>query len=220
MITRLAQHLPILSAVLITTAGLAIVWQVTLGFRAFTWESYRRLQVTLNPVPVPDITLQDHNGDRLRLANNADRWLLINFIYTRCPTVCKAAGTIHARLLEAIRQHGWANRVRLISISLEPGYDTPQRLNQYRQRYHNRPGELWQAARTRNVETQQLLLETFGVVSIPDPWGGIQHNVALHLVNPEGQLIEIMDDTAVTPILTRLQRRLDRSETAYVALAP
>lgn len=213
MINRLAQPLPIFSAVLISAAGMAIAWQVTLGFSAFTWETYRRLEVARHPLPLPEVTLQSHDGERFQLTDNGHRWLLINFIYTRCPTLCTTAGTIYARLLEAIRERGWANRVRLLSISLEPGYDTPPRLNRYRQRYHARPGKLWRTARIRDPQMQQQLLDTFGVISIPDPWGGIQHNAALHIVNPDGQLIRIMDSTAVAPILDQLQKLLPQTGT-------
>lgn len=195
---------PFFSAGLVAVAGLLIGWQVTLGFQAFTWESYRRIQVERSPVAVPDVQLQDHNGELFRLARTGDRLLLVNFFYTRCPTLCRYTGTVYARLLQAIDERGWADRVQLISLSLEPDHDTPARLDEYRRRYHPAPGSRWLTARALSPAAQQQLLARFGVVSIPDEWGGIQHNAAVHLVDAEGRLIRIIDDTDFEHVLAQI----------------
>jgi len=186
--------LPPLAAMGVAATGLLIAWQVTLGFQAFTWESHRRLQVERQPRAVPDVLLQTHNGETWRLSDSQGKLQLVNFIYTRCPTLCRTSGSIYARLVDAIEHRGWGDRVQLISITLQPEYDTPTRLRDFRQRYHNRDSGLWLTARARNHHDHQRLLDTYSVVSITDPWGGIQHNDALHLVDASGALVRILDN--------------------------
>ena len=36
-------------------------------------------------------------------------------------------------------------------------------------------------------------LRTFGIVVIPDGYGGYEHNAALHLVDERGRLVRILD---------------------------
>lgn len=207
--------LPPLAALGVAATGLLIAWQVTLGFQAFTWESYRRIEVDRTPVALPEVELQTHTGERLPLPVSDGRLQLINFFYSRCQTLCRYSGTVYARLLQTIEQRGWQDRIQLISLSLEPDYDTPARLQEYRQRYRPANDAPWVIARSRSAADQQRLLETFGVVSIPDPWGGIQHNAAIHLVDREGRLVRILDDTDFEQLLARISPLVEQ----HVALA-
>lgn len=210
MSAALPRVLPSLTAALVAATGLLIGWQVTLGFQAFTWESYRRIQVERLPPAVPDIPLQAHTGEPLRLSTSRGRLRLVNFFYSRCPTLCRYSGTVYARLLQTIQQRGWADRVQLISLTLEPGHDAPARLEEYRQRYRPANGGPWITARSRSTGDQQRLLETFGVVSIPDEWGGIQHNAAIHVVDGDGRLIRIFDDTDFERVLAQITPLVER----------
>lgn len=212
MSARYARSLPALSAALVLIVGGLIGWQVTLGFQAFTWESYRRLQVEQEPQSLPDVTLQTHRGEPWQLSDSAGRLQLVNFIYTRCATVCRTSGSLYARLVEAIEQRGWEDRIQLISISLQPEYDTPARLRAFRQRYRQHDNGLWLTARARNRHDHRRLLDACGVVSIPDPWGGIQHNDALHLVDASGSLVRILD-TDIERLLKQLETRFGKHAT-------
>lgn len=207
MSTRQRRYLPGLITTLVLFIGGLTGWQVTLGFEAFTWERYRRLQVERQPQAMPDLPLQTHRGDRWRLSDSSGKLRLINFIYTRCPTLCRTSGSIYARLVDALEQRGWGDRVQLISISLQPEYDTPDRLRAFRQRYRQRDDGLWLTARARQRDEHRRLLEAYGVVSIADPWGGIQHNDALHLVDASGTLVRILDND-IEILLNELQPRV------------
>ncbi|MDY6980234.1 MAG: SCO family protein [Pseudomonadota bacterium] len=211
MNTRLARTLPTVTAMLVLLVGGWIGWQVTLGFKAFTWESYRRLQVEREPRAVPDIPLQTHQGEHWQLSAAAGKLRLVNFIYTRCPTLCRTSGSFYARLVDAIEQRGWDDRIQLISISLQPMYDNPVRLRAFRQRYQQRDNDLWLTTRATNRRDHRQLLKAYGVVSIPDPWGGIQHNDALHLIDTSGRLVRILDndlDRLLNKLAPRVQERV------------
>lgn len=211
MSTRHSRMLPAFTATLVLLVGGWIGWQVTLGFKAFTWESYRRLQVEREPQSVPAVPLQTHRGERWQLSAGAGKLRLVNFIYTRCPTLCRTSGSIYARLVDAIEQRGWDDRVQLISISLQPMYDNPARLRAFRQRYQRRDNDLWLTTRATDRHDHRRLLKAYGVVSIPDPWGGIQHNDALHLIDASGRLVRILDndlDRLLNELAPRVQERV------------
>jgi cytochrome oxidase Cu insertion factor (SCO1/SenC/PrrC family) len=44
--------------------------------------------VRQHPVGLPEVTLETQSGARIHLAGLRGKWLLVGFIYTRCPTYC------------------------------------------------------------------------------------------------------------------------------------
>ena len=89
------------AAALIFAAGLALAHAVTDGFQAFTLESARRLHALTAPGPVPDLALDLADGGRARLSEMPGQVLLVDFVYTNCPTYCAALGSVYARLTAA-----------------------------------------------------------------------------------------------------------------------
>lgn len=92
---------------------------------------------------VPDVTLvRAADGKRVLLSDELrdPRAVVLSFIYTSCTTVCP----LTSATLDALQQQlGTArDRVHLVSISIDPEYDTPQRLRDYAKRFHAGPG--WQ----------------------------------------------------------------------------
>jgi protein SCO1/2 len=73
------------------------------------------------------------------LADELDdgRPLVLNFVYTTCTTICSVGSQTFAELE---RQLGAGrNRVHLVSVSIDPEEDTPQRLSAYSRRYDAGP---------------------------------------------------------------------------------
>lgn len=204
----MTQRLPLLIAVLVAGLGLTITWQSTNGFRAFTWESYRRLQVEAQPLAVPNILLQDHNGERLDLESLRGKVLVVNFIYTRCSTVCGTTGLVYSHLQAVTVQHGYADKVRLLSISLDPQYDTPGMLHGYLQRFSRLFDGNWKVLRPLQPQQAQHLLRQLGVVSIPDGTGGITHNAATHIIDQQGRLVRIIDEDQPEQVLLAIRQLL------------
>lgn len=80
---------------------------------------------------------------------------LVNFIFTRCDTICPVTSMKMARLQEKTfdaRAH-----IKLASFSVDPGYDTPARLAEFAQRYKADP-ERWRFV-TGPVEPMRALIE-------------------------------------------------------------
>jgi protein SCO1/2 len=80
---------------------------------------------------VPDVELVRDDGKTVRLRQELDdgRPVVLSFIYTSCTTVCPV---ISATLAQLQRKLGPArDQVHLVSISIDPEFDTPERLHAY-----------------------------------------------------------------------------------------
>jgi protein SCO1/2 len=181
----------------------AALWQGTSGLRAFTTEGARRLSVIELPRPVPAARLIDMRGREVTLADEVGRSVVVEFIYTTCPTICVALGGSFAKLRDQIWTAGLADRIRLISISFDLR-DSPEALSDYAQA-HGADGRLWITARPENEQALRALLKTFGVTVIADGFGGFVHNTALHVVNPQGRLVAIFDVGDETQVLAAIR---------------
>ena len=182
----------LLASLLILAAGVAVLSLATDGLRAFTTETARRIEVREHPRAVPDVALQAADGQRLQFDALRGRWLLVDFIYTRCLTYCSVQGGEFARLQDRLAAPIARDRVKLLSISFDPAHDDPARLADYQQRFGDR-GAGWIAARPVDAAGLAALSRVFGVTAVPDGLGGFVHNAAIAVVDPDGRLVAILD---------------------------
>lgn len=121
-----ARPLPWIAAILLLAAW-PIVWT---------------LRARVPPPPpvlgsVPAFALTDQAGRPFGSADLAGRVWVASFIFTRCSTVCPAITRQMARLQE--RTRGLDPALELVSFSVDPGHDTPARLDAYARRHHANP---------------------------------------------------------------------------------
>jgi protein SCO1/2 len=195
------------SLVLMLGGGIALS-TATDHFRAFTTEAARRLEVREHPVDIPAVTLETETGARLDLSAFRGRWLLVDFVYSRCTTYCTTLGSEFAQLQSSLAAPLAQHKVQLLSISFDPEHDSPQRLAEYLHRYRTKDAE-WLAARPVNQGGLELLERRFGITVIPDSFGGYTHNAAIHLVDPRGRLVEIFDAGNSSLAAQAVMRRLE-----------
>ena len=181
-----------LASCLLLVLGGAVLTAATDGFHAFTTETARRLAVQRHPPTVPAVPLETQSGAQLNLADLRGKWLLVDFVYTRCISWCLVQGGEVAQLQDRLAEPLAQGRLLLLSISFDPAHDTPAELAAYQQRFHNR-GTGWLAARPLRAGDLQALLHTFGVTVVPDTFGGYVHNTAIAVVDPHGRLVQILD---------------------------
>lgn len=108
----------------------------------------QHINVSLHPE-----VLQTQNGKRLSLTDDIgeDTILVMNFIYTTCTTVCPVSSAVFQQLQDhLVKRQG--NRVKLISVSVDPVRDTPQRLKNYSQRFNAGEDWLWLTGEKRQVD--------------------------------------------------------------------
>lgn len=84
----------------------------------------------------PPVTLTDAQGERVPLAAVLDSSepVVLQFIFTTCPSICPA---LSATLSAAQAELG--ENARLVSISIDPEFDTPARLRDYARRFNAGP---------------------------------------------------------------------------------
>jgi protein SCO1/2 len=169
----------------------AVVSRVTAGLTCFTSEAWRRAAVAAEPRSVPDALLQDERGTQLRLHQLCGKVLVVDFVYTRCPTICGGLGAVSSRLAQELQRLGVGDAV-VLSVSFDPANDTPDALAEFKLAMERAPSS-WRLARPRQPDGLRRLLATFGVVALPDGAGGFEHNAALHVVDRSCRLARVLD---------------------------
>jgi protein SCO1/2 len=166
------------------------------GFRALTSEQARRNAIARAPRSLPDVALEDQDGRPFTLAAYRGRPVAVNFVYTRCRSICalSSAGFERIDQAERARASTRTRRLELVSITFDSS-DTPARLRDYATR-HSADGVAWRFARVRDFRELESLLGAFGIIVIPAPGGDFQHNAAVHLVNAQGRLARVLDPDA------------------------
>jgi protein SCO1/2 len=184
------------SAVICLVGG-ALVWCGTDGFRALTSEQARRLAVAASPRAIPRVDLEDQDGRPFALDSYRGRPLLVDFVYTRCRSVCPLLSDAFQRVDRVAQSTSAADgdeRLQLVSITFD-SLDTPADLRAYAKHY-SADGRAWRFARVREPRELESLLRAFQVVVIPDGRGDFQHNAAFHVLNAEGRLARVLDPDA------------------------
>lgn len=96
----------------------------------------------LREYAVPDVRLVREDGQVVSLPEemNDGRPVLLNFIFTTCTSICPMMSSVFAQFERRLGAE--ADRVHLMSISLDPEQDTPERLLAYARKF--RAGHAWQ----------------------------------------------------------------------------
>jgi protein SCO1/2 len=95
-------------------------------------------------IQLHDRLLLTQNGEAVRFATEVvgERIVVMDFVYTTCNTVCPVLSAIFGQLQQHLGER-LGREVYLVSISVDPVRDTPQRLKAYAKQHHGRDGWLW-----------------------------------------------------------------------------
>ena len=183
------------ASILALFVGLAWLLIATERGSAFTTETVRRASVESTPQQVPDLNVVGADGAhttlRSMLAPGGRIWI-VDFVYTRCQTVCSALGSVYQQLQQQIIDGGLQDRIGLLSISFDPDRDGVAALRDHAVRMRMDPG-VWQIVTLTAAGDRHRLLDTFGIMVVPAPLGEFEHNAALHIVDDHGRLVRIID---------------------------
>ena len=178
--------------VALAALGLSVIALATNGFQAFTTEGARRLTLFQAPRELPMVELVDHGGRSFSLDDFAGRIVLVEFIYTRCATVCNTLQIAFHDLNERSRGAGAGNPV-LIGITLDSAHDDVAQLAEHAEAIGIETGDTWRLARARTPEGLRRLLNAFGVIVVPDGAGGFVHNATVQLIDRRGRFSAIIN---------------------------
>jgi len=105
---------------------------------------------------IPDTAVYDQNGERLRFYTDLikGKTVAINFIFTTCTTICPPLTAIFRKVQQDLGQR-IGLEVRLISVSVDPATDTPERLHDFAAKFKAGPG--WAFVTGDKAEIDSLL---------------------------------------------------------------
>jgi len=84
---------------------------------------------------VPDVSLLGQDGEAVLVAGllETETPVMLNFIFTSCTTICPVQTATFSSVQEQLA--GEQQEVQMVSISIDPSYDTPSRLADYAERH-------------------------------------------------------------------------------------
>lgn len=172
---------------------------VTAGARQLREDTHNRGRSAYREVgeAVPQFALFDQEGRVVQSTRFGGKQIMLNFIFTRCPvaTMCPAATAKMVQTQQLAREAGVGN-LELVSITLDPAYDTPGVLKEY--------------AQMRGIDTANFsfltgpenaikdLLTQFGVIA--EFQGDIlQHTLTTLLIDANGKIKHRTDGSLWEP---------------------
>jgi protein SCO1 len=143
---------------------------------------------------VPNYTLKNQDGKEIRLHNYRGKALLLTFIYTRCPLpeYCTLMSNNFAQVDRQLQQNPEVYaRTHLLSISIDPKFDTPQVLRSYgaahTERYENETFAHWEFASGEQVKD---LAQFFGLRYFAEN-DQIIHGLKTVIIKPDGTVAKV-----------------------------
>jgi protein SCO1 len=150
---------------------------------------------------VTDAILLDTSGHAVKLsALTQSKITLLTFFYTYCadPLGCPFAHTTLAGLRDRVRgDRALTERVRFVSVSLDPTHDTPGVIASYSKEFTIDPKFDWRFLTTRCVPDLLPILDDFGQdVSVETDENGyatrtLHHMLKMFLIDARGEVREI-----------------------------
>ena len=139
------------------------------------------------PIPKPDLTLTNTNGEEFDLRAETDGYLtLVFFGYTYCPDVCPVhmanLGAVFGELLPEVR-----DRTKVVFVTTDPERDTPERLRSWLDTFDRAFVGLRGSVDDINAALSSMLLP--GVAIFPGEHGSeplIGHPAAVLAFSPDG----------------------------------
>ncbi len=106
---------------------------------------------------IPDATVYDQNGNKLKFYTDLvkGKTVAINFIFTTCTAICPALTATFRRVQQQLGERVGQD-VHLISVSVDPTTDVPERLKEYAAKFKAGPG--WTFVTGDKVEIDSVLL--------------------------------------------------------------
>lgn len=95
-------------------------------------------------VQLRDASLLTQDGKPMRFASEIirDHIVVMDFVYTTCTTVCPVLTAVLGQVQNRLEDR-LGEEVLLVSVSVDPGRDTPRRLKAYADRHQARSGWVW-----------------------------------------------------------------------------
>jgi protein SCO1/2 len=163
---------------------------------------------------VPDRVLVDQNGTPRLMVSLRGHRVALTFMYTRCPLpdFCPRMDRNFAEVQAAIAADPSMADVRLVSVTLDPAFDTPAVLKTHAAMLNADPA-IWHFV-TGEPEEVMAFARAFGVTAEPGEPGATSpqrpgvgaggpdmmvHNLRTAVIDPQGRLVSVESGNTWTP---------------------
>jgi protein SCO1/2 len=172
---------------------MVIAFLVVVGLATGAWFLLRDVQAHSRPDELladfgtlPNAKLTERSGRGLALDELKGTIWVATFIFTRCGGSCPAMSSKMQDLQESLKKAG---DVKLVSFTIDPDNDTPERLRSYADGY-NADKEKWLFVTGGKEQMQDLAKNSFHLTVEPgsDPKEPIIHSKRFVLVDQQGHI--------------------------------
>lgn len=103
---------------------------------------------------IPDAAVLDQDNRKLHFYSDLikGKTVAVNFIFTTCTTICPPLTANFAKLQRIMRDRGEKD-FQLISVSVDPETDTPDKLKHYAEMFQAKPGWTFVTGTRSDMET-------------------------------------------------------------------
>lgn len=136
---------------------------------------------------IPDFTLTDQTGARVKLSQFRGQPVAVTFVYSRCPvaTACPLTVARFSKIDAGLKKDNFG---ALLCVTVDPENDTPAVLKEYAAHVGADP-KRWKFL-TGDPRDVARVAERFGVLYYPDK-AQIVHSQAVAIVDPDGKLATV-----------------------------
>ncbi|MEJ2142862.1 MAG: SCO family protein [Gammaproteobacteria bacterium] len=122
----------------------------------------RNFKLSSKQYTIPDVTLIDADGKKTSMAEllSADGPVALNFIFTTCTTICPVMTATFASM-QRVLDREQLDRLRLISISIDPEYDRPAVLRSYADRFKASKSWLFLTGRSQDINAVMRAFDAY-----------------------------------------------------------
>ena len=109
---------------------------------------------------LPDVIIQDQNGKSLNFYTDLvkGKVVAVNFVFTTCTAICPSLTATFRRVQQQLAEQ--KVQAQLISISVDPTTDTPERLQEFAAKFKAEPGWTFVTGNSSDIDS---ILKGFGV---------------------------------------------------------
>jgi protein SCO1 len=144
----------------------------------------------------PGFPLVNQDGKKIKLDQYHGRAVLLTFIYTRCPLpdYCPLMSQNFVEIRRELEKNPTAkDKIHLLSVTVDPAYDTPKILREYGARFVGAKDRdafsKWEFA-TGSPEEIKNIAQFFGLNYWPEK-DQIIHGLRTAIISPDGKVVRV-----------------------------
>jgi protein SCO1/2 len=145
------------------------------------------------PKQLADFVLYDHNGDEFSETSLEGEWTLVFFGFSSCPHICPNTLFLLTAVVDQLEKELPAESLpQVLFVSVDPERDTPEVLQQYRERF----GGGIEAVSGADDQLRALAMDLGSHYVVPEheagEWYNVDHSISVHLLDPQARWVALL----------------------------